>query len=129
MAWPVFHSSWHIALLGIIGAILVHRNIANAGTYQPVMDLIGGTFMPIFYAAAATGIAGIVICLIGRRFTAQKPADAVPATAAPVPMAATRFSTPSAQETAAQYPPPPPPSSATPEVPPASYPSETPDQR
>jgi hypothetical protein len=76
VAWPLFHSSWHIALLGVIGTILVHRDIAHTGPYQGVMDLIGGTFMPVFYVAALAGIAGIVIALVGRRITAQAAAQA-----------------------------------------------------
>jgi hypothetical protein len=129
VAWPLFHSSWHIALLGIIGAILVHRNIANAGTYQPVMDLIGGTFMPIFYVAAATGIAAIAICLVGRRFTAQKPSQAAPAAVAPVPLAATRFAAPPQQDAGSPMPPPAPmPGLATPEAPLAGDSANLPEQ-
>ena len=83
VAWPLFHSSWHIALLGVIGTILVHRDIAHTGPYQGVMDLIGGTFMPVFYGAALAGIAGIVIALVGRRITAQSATQPAPS-AAPV---------------------------------------------
>jgi hypothetical protein len=107
VAWPLFHASWHIALIGIIGAVLVHRDIANAGTYQPVLDLIGGAFMPIFYAAAATGIAGIIICLVGRRFTAQAATAPQATVEAQVPMLARVRASPAPPEARQSEPPPP----------------------
>lgn len=110
VAWPLFHSSWHIALLGVIGTILVHRDIAHTGPYQGVMDLIGGTFMPVFYGAALAGVAGIIIAFVGRRFTAQ---------AAPQPAATTA----PARVLAAPTPAMPPPGNAyTPTIPSAGAP-------
>lgn len=71
VAWSVFHSSWHIAAIGVIGTILTHRNIANTGPYAGVLDLIGATFMPVFYIAAVAGILGIVVSLIGQHLTSD----------------------------------------------------------
>lgn len=75
VAWPVFHSSWHIALIGAIATVLVSRNPTQAAPYRSILDTIGGTFMPVFYIAALLGIAGIVVSLIGQRLTsiAAKP--------------------------------------------------------
>jgi hypothetical protein len=67
VAWPLFHSSWHIALFGVIGTFLTHRDIAHTGPYAGVLDLIGGTFMPVFYAAVLVGLAGVVVSFIGQR--------------------------------------------------------------
>lgn len=69
VAWPVFHASWHIALIGAVASFIVSRNPVQAAPYRGVLDSIGGTFLPVFYVAALLGVAGIVVSLIGRRLT------------------------------------------------------------
>jgi hypothetical protein len=72
VAWPLFHSSWHIALIGIIGTIIVSHNIANAAAYKGVLDIVGGTFFPVFYVAAALGIVAVAVSLIGSHISQQQ---------------------------------------------------------
>ncbi len=72
VAWPLFHSSWHIALIGVIASIIVAHNIAHAAAYRGVFDIIGGTFLPVFYVAAVLGILAIAVALVGNHFSQQQ---------------------------------------------------------
>ncbi len=67
VAWPVFHASWHIALIGIIAAVILSRHIAQAEPFRGIFDIVGGTFFPVFYVAAALGIVGVAASMIGNR--------------------------------------------------------------
>ncbi len=70
VAWPLFHASWHIALIGAIATVLVDHNPVQAAPYLGVLNIIGGTFMTVFYAAALIGMAAIVAGFVGKRLTA-----------------------------------------------------------
>ncbi len=69
IAWPLVHGSWHIAAIGIIIAVLVNRNPAQAAPFRGVLDPLTGVFMPVFYIACLIGIAGIAVSMIGNRLS------------------------------------------------------------
>jgi hypothetical protein len=69
IAWPLFHSSWHIALFGVIATVLVNLRPIQAKPYLPILTLISGTFMVVFYVAAVLGIALVIVSLVGNRLS------------------------------------------------------------
>ena len=69
VAWAVFNASWVISLVGIIATILVTRNPIQSGPYRGILDIIGNTFMPVFYGAALAGLIAIIASFAGHQVT------------------------------------------------------------
>jgi hypothetical protein len=112
VAWPVFNSSWHIALIGIIGAVILSQHVAQAEPFRGIYDIVGTTFFPVFYVAALVGVVGVIVSLVGNRLTSGAATAAAPSGSG-APRHQTRAATPE------------PPTPSTPE-PPASGPPQYP---
>jgi hypothetical protein len=113
VAWPIFHASWHIALIGLIATIVVRTHPTQAAPYMGVLGLIGSTFMVVFYVAALVGVLAVVVSLIGNRLSTQ---NAQPATAsADAHQGATGFGASATSPAPAAYPAEPPMAPSAPE--------------
>jgi hypothetical protein len=98
VAWPLFHASWHIALFGLIGTVLVNWKSDQAKPYLPILTLFSGNFLAVFYVAAVLGIALVVVSMIGNRVAKAEEKsphrEATPVLAGNAPYAAATYQAP-----------------------------------
>jgi hypothetical protein len=56
-------------MIGVIATVLVNLRPVQAKPYLPILTLISGTFMVVFYVAAVLGIALVIVSLVGNQLS------------------------------------------------------------